>query len=216
MTKVTGWSEGCGPTSKPLSDPSAVQELAELLNSLGEAASQSERERIRQEIDEVVFKVFGIYAGERVLIRDVLRTSVDFVHNHDRSAAIAMPSPNDLAEYAKAFVTVFGPIANGAKRRLDWTVYAGTGPLRVVSIRLKPGRGSRRIDSSKVLDEVLAELSTLLWQRDGVNVYRRRHMRVFEDDAVHIVKPAQLRFWTPSTAFHDADEALAQSLTETA
>jgi len=60
--------------------------------------------------------------------------------------------------------------------------------------------------------DVLTELDARLWNREGVNLYRRRHVRVFEDRTVHIVKPAELRFWTQSAAFHDADEVLAQTL----
>jgi SAM-dependent methyltransferase len=201
--------------STPLAQQSTVRELAQLIDLLLHAEEASQREALDHRIDEAVFNAFGIYPAERLLIRDVLRTSIDFVHSRGQSAAVAPPSGDELEEYASAFISVFGPIAAGAKKRLEWMAYDGCGPLRVVSFHLKSGGLSQQSRASKTLDAVLGELSELLWRRDGVNVYRRRHLRIFEDNALHIVKPAELRFWTPSAAFHDADEALAQSLTET-
>ena len=33
---------------------------------------------------------------------------------------------------------------------------------------------------------------------------------MYEADAIHIVKPAERRFWTNSAAYNDADETIAQ------
>ena len=37
-------------------------------------------------------------------------------------------------------------------------------------------------------------------------------MTVFGPDDIHIMKPAERRFWTKSSAFNDADETIAQLL----
>ena len=59
---------------------------------------------------------------------------------------------------------------------------------------------------------ILGKLDEKLLQREGVNLFRRRHMKIYEDQAVHIIKPAESRFWTRSAGLHDADESIAQTV----
>jgi len=85
----------------------------------------------------------------------------------------------------------------------------------VVSFFLGPaadGACGVAMKQDQELTEELGRLDRALWEREGVNLYRRRHVRIFEENVVHVVKPAERRFWTRSAAFHDADEVLAQTL----
>jgi hypothetical protein len=85
----------------------------------------------------------------------------------------------------------------------------------VVSFRIEDGRGGRNSVTAAAderITQVLDSLSSRVWQREGINLYRRRHLRIFEDRVLHIVKPAERRFWTRSAAYSDADETLAQVL----
>lgn len=195
-----------------LESTDTVVELARLLDDYASARSTGARNRVVDEIDSVVFDAFEVSAGERVLVRDMLGTSVDFVHRRRDSRGLKPPSTRDLERYAIAFAGVFGQVVSASGEKVTWTVYDGTTPLRVVSFVISSSKRGGRISSSRTLSDVLCQLDSQLREREGINLYRRRHVRVFEDRAVHIVKPAELRFWTESAAFHDADEVIAQTL----
>jgi hypothetical protein len=68
------------------------------------------------------------------------------------------------------------------------------------------------IETDDDLNFVLANLDTAA-QRDQVEgLYLRRNIKVFAQDTIHIVKPAERRFWTRSAAYNDADEIVARLL----
>jgi hypothetical protein len=146
----------------------------------------------------------------------MLDVSVDFIHRTATSRAVETPTPPQLKAYASAFASVFGRTLGLSKEEIGITIYLGESSLLVVTFHLEGARdGEIVIRQDEALRDVLATLDQRLWQKEGVNIYRRRHLRIFEDRAVHIVKPAELRFWTRSAGYLDADEVLAQTLAET-
>ncbi len=199
-----------------LDNQPAVQKLANLLDAYCRTGRNATRLGIRHQVDDVVFDSFELAEWERQLVSDMLRTSVDYVHNRQKSVALDAPTVQDLESYSRAFVSVFGQVLAANGRGLSTVVYTGSSALRLVSFHLT-GAGADaqtlKIRHDDRLDSVLTNLDRQILQREGVNLYRRRHLRYFEDRAVHIIKPAELRCWTPSAAFQDADETLAQSLT---
>jgi len=198
--------------SWPLESAKVTNELARLLDEYQSAGSDSKRQAVIKRMDDAVFAAFGLSAGERSIVHDMLATSVAYVHDEAQLEALRRPTPGELKSYADAFASVFGQIAGRSGQSISWTVYEGHAPLYAVSFTLSGAKRGSRTTSNRELTHVLGELDALLWSREGFNLYRRRHVRVFDDRTVHIVKPAELRFWTQSAAFHDADEVLAQSL----
>ena len=87
------------------------------------------------------------------------------------------------------------------------------GPLTVASFRLVKGHATTtgavpfEADNAKLL----GRLDRALLSREGVNLYRRRHLRLFQRNAIHIIKPAEGRFWSRSAAYADADGVVAES-----
>ena len=90
--------------------------------------------------------------------------------------------------------------------------------MRLVSFKIAENSqewGKIAYEDSGELSQILMRLDRNLIEREGVNLFRRRHMKIFEDHGVHIIKPAEARFWTESRGFHDADETIAQSIAGT-
>ena len=56
------------------------------------------------------------------------------------------------------------------------------------------------------------KLEQMAIEQHSRSLYFQRNVKVFERDAIHIVKPAERRFWTKSAAYNDADETIAQLL----
>ncbi len=193
----------------------AVVQLAGLYDDYAESRIPQERELLSRRMDEAVYQVFDLSAAERQLVEDLLANAVAYVHDRSGSPAIGRPCSQALYAYAEAFVSVLDQVLASGGRSLSARIYLGDSPLLVASFRIQDRRGddsSLAVADDEKLARVLAGLSSSLWQREGVNLYRRRHLRIFEDRAVHIVKPAERRLWSRSAAFSDADETLAQVL----
>ena len=62
------------------------------------------------------------------------------------------------------------------------------------------------------LDNLLSDLESIATDQHSQSMYFRRNVRVYEGDLIHVVKPAERRFWTRAAAFNDADETIAQLL----
>ncbi len=60
-------------------------------------------------------------------------------------------------------------------------------------------------ESSQKLRSVLARLQPLLDQQRGQFVFSQ-NLKVFCNDALYVLKPAQYRFWMRTAALNDADE----------
>ena len=122
------------------------------------------------------------------------------------------PSVTELTRYAQAYADVFEK-TTGGNRGLLPTVYEGDSPYRAVSFRLMPFgtvAPPLRIASEPDLDELLTKLERMATEQHARSLYFRRNIKVFEPQEIHIVKPAELRFWTASAAYNDADETIAE------
>ena len=60
--------------------------------------------------------------------------------------------------------------------------------------------------------ERLYELDRLALKRKTPSVYVRRHVRIYDNAQVSLVRPSEQRFWTKSQALADADAFLAELL----
>ena len=154
----------------------------------------------------------AVTSSERQIIEDLLNSTMDRHYRGLQANAFEVPSADELTLYAQAYADVFEKTTGGS-RALASIVYQGVAPYRAVSFRLTP-KGSRTrhpdIVSEPELDSLLVKLERIATEQHGQSLYFRRNIKVFEPDAIHIVKPAERRFWTRSAAYNDADETIAQ------
>jgi hypothetical protein len=199
----------------PLKDRSVVSTLSALFDEIDNSTGSQQRKAVESRIETVVFKVFDLTQSERILVRDMAATGIDYAQKTVRSKSIQPPSKKTLDAYVEGYLSVFGRMLASGGRGLAATIHGSSSPLRVVSFRIADSQADwGRVDykGDGEIGEVLKSLDGRLMQREGVNLYRRRHVRIFEDQAVHIIKPAETRFWTQSAGFHDADETIAQTV----
>lgn len=166
----------------------------------------------RLELDELVYTSYGVTPSERQTIEDILATVMDRYYRRLEASAFEPPSTDDLTGYSQAFSEVFEK-TTGESRSLAAHVYQGTPPYRAVSFRLAEGN-SQRIDPGVVsepeLEDLLARLERIATEQHAQSLYFRRNIKVYEPEAIHMVKPAEKRFWTRLAAYNDADETIAQ------
>ena len=189
---------------------------AELARSVVELVDRTQRDGARgnwrAELDELVYKSYGVTSNEQQTIEDFLAIAVDRHYHGLEARGFDAPSVAELRSYAQAYTDVFQQ-TTGGNRALLPTVYQGSTPYRAVSFRLAPrdmpGQPPR-IASEPDLDALLVKLERIATEQHARSLYFRRNIKVFEPDAFHVVKPAERRFWTMSAAYNDADETIAE------
>ena len=199
------------PCAIPLEDTGLLHEIVELVDEIQARSADSDW---RLALDELVYTSYGVTSSERQTIEDFLATVMDRYYRGLQANAFEPPSTDELTAYAQAFADVFEK-TTGESRSLAPTVYQGDPPYRAVSFRLARGNSQSlqpAIMSEPELDSLLVRLERIATEQYSQSLYFRRNIKVYEPEAIHMVKPAERRFWTRSAAYNDADETIAQLL----
>ncbi len=199
------------PCAIPVEDTDLLQSIVALVDQIQEISGDWNR---LPELDELVYRSYGVTSSEQQTIQDFFNTAMDRHYRGLRASAFEAPLAEELTLYAQAYAEVFENTTGGS-RALAPIVYQGTPPYRAVSFHLAPrGLQGREPDiaSEPELDSLLARLERVATEEHAQSLYFRRNIKVYEAEAIHIVKPAERRFWTRSAAYNDADETIAQLL----
>lgn len=199
------------PCAIPLDDQGLLRNIVTLVDEIQRNGGVPER---RQELDELVYRSYGVTSFEQQVIEDFLDTAMDRHYRGLRANAFEAPSTDQLGVYAQAFADVFENSTGGSRTLLP-TVYQGNTSFRAASFRLMPRDVQRlqlRIATELDLDELLVNLEQIATEQYTRSLYFRRNIKVYESEGFHVVKPAERRFWTESAAYNDADETIAELL----
>ena len=199
------------PCAIPLEDQGLLGNIVTLVDKIQRNGDDSEW---TQELDELVYRSYGVTSFEQQVIKDFLDTALDRHYRGLRASAFEAPSTDQLGSYAQAFADVFENTTGGSRTLLP-TVYQGATSFRAASFRLVPREVQRRqlrIATELDLDELLVNLEQVATEQYARSLYFRRNIKVYEPEGFHIVKPAERRFWTESAAYNDADETIAELL----
>ncbi len=199
------------PCAIPVEDTDLMHRIVALVDRIQETSGDW---NWRPELDGLVYESYGVTSSEQQTIEDFLNTAIDRHYRGLRANAFEAPSAGDLRLYAQAYADVFEK-TTGGNRALAPVVYEGASPYRAVSFRLAPrDTQSRPVDivSEPELDSLLVKLERIATEQHTQSLYFRRNIKVYQADVIHIVKPAEKRFWTRSAAYNDADETIAQLL----
>lgn len=189
---------------RPIAENEYAKHLAEIIDSIS-SESDYKPEIYVPRIDEIVYEALGLTAHERSLVES-------------QKALTSIPTINvDMlaSRYAKTFLEIFRPLHLSGSWPGEATVHTGQAPLRTVSFKLLPRKqrtGQMAIKTSPDLDAVLTHLDRVLVERESANIFRRRHLRLFETDVMHVVKPNEARFWTTAAAHEDAHALLGDAI----
>ena len=197
------------PCAIPIEDRSLLHGIVRLVDQVQKGNSVWDWPL---ELDELVYTAYGVTSSERQTVEDCLTTVVERYYRGLQARAFEQPSTEDMTAYAQAFADVFER-TTGDSRSLTPTVYQGTAPYRAVSFRLVQANSQNlhpEVVSEPELENLLARLEQIATGQHAQSLYFQRNIKVYEPEAIHMVKPAEMRFWTRSAAYNDADETIAQ------
>jgi len=169
-------------------------------------------------LDEAVFDVYGLDADQRVLIEDMVGPTLDLHRKAEASEHMLPARHEELVAYAERFTGVIdGYLAVRGASKLVAEVYGlpESSSLRVVKLRLVD-RASAEPALSNVpmsgLEPLLERIAETLPDTMRERLHTRRHLRIYGEGELYVMKPNQRRYWTRSAGLNDADAVLAEHM----
>ena len=168
------------------------------------------------ELDKLVFEAYGLTSFEQQLVEDFMKSTIECYPNRLDADAFKAPLSDELNQYAESYIQVFEATTGGNKKLVS-TVYKSDSSYQAVSFRLTPHIFSEeshkvKIESPPDIDDHLNALEEIATKQHGKSLYVLKNIKVFEGNEIHIVKPAERRFWTKSAAYNDADSTISELL----
>ncbi|MGH7134495.1 MAG: hypothetical protein ACREHD_02080, partial [Pirellulales bacterium] len=207
----------------PIPDPAGadrkiVDKLLNVERELREAARAGHHENARvARLDELVFQLYDLEPFERVIVEDMVNTTIDFQRKHEASDAVQPASVQDCQAFAEHLMAVIQPFFDTLKqRRMLAEILDVDAPLRVARFEIVPwsanGRSAVVVRQAPEFDNVLGEIADSLDEPLSFDIRTRRHLRVYAGDAFYVIKPSQRRFWTRSAGLADGDAVMKDLL----
>ena len=178
------------------------------------------QEEYKNKISQLVLDLFALHPIEQQLVDDMLNYGVKFFEwakskrrKPNGTPAVRKPDVPMLTTYADVFIRTATSLLRLKNKTLNATVYKNGAPLTVVSfdlVDLEEAQLTKVVIQSDAMHAKLRELDTLLLEQKSPSMYMRRHVRVYEDKQMSLVRPSEQRFWTQSQARADADDFLAE------
>lgn len=177
-------------------------------------------------LDHSVCELYGLDRDEAVLTSDGVRRAraLLFEGRAERMTLVARPSTDDLKAYAGEVVrTVNAYLRALGRRHLEAVIYPGhltagnvvDGTPGVDAVRFVMVSG-RPLDAPTVhlgSEAELARLTALLRGQVSSDVppylNERRQVRIYDEKALFILKPSEVRYWTRAAGLNDGDAILA-------
>lgn len=206
-----------------------LESLLEAEKALRDSAAKgADQSALLPNLDRAAYDLYGLSRNERALVEDMLDLTIDFQCEHEASAALQACTATELERYAAWVIRNIDPILQSKReytlnaRIFDWprtktakTVTHPSRSLRAVEFSFVKGSPKEDpidtvnfIDLDAALDMIANELDEELVE----NLYTRRHLRIYDDNRVYVIKPDQKRCWSRSAALSDADAIIADHL----
>lgn len=177
-------------------------------------------------LDHAVCELYGLDLDEAILAADGVQRARTFLFEgrKHRIGLTKRPSEDDLTAYASEVVrTVNAFLRARGKRHLEAIIYSrhvaagnaadgvpGVDAVRFVMVAGAP-LGAPRVHLGGEAE--IHRLGALLRGQVNVDVppylNERRQLRIYDEDALFILKPSEVRYWTRTAGLNDGDVVLA-------
>ena len=168
-------------------------------------------------LDDAVFDLYQLGDADRIIVRDGLfRAGWQWKAERERSVAPA--APDDLQDYAQAFLSTMDAwLSASNRRRMRAEIYdvAPDAPYRVIRFVLEDRRGPsvvEIVEPNGPLRAVLERIGERTEARIAEALVGPRELRVHGRDEVSIIKPAARRNWLGVCGLEDADLVVRDSV----
>lgn len=140
--------------------------------------------------------------NERLVATDVVDHYLEFVRRGSSSKLAEHDGRDGVVRFAQHFVAQIN--AFYLRKPLRFVGYADFGGTLCAGFVF----GGGEIDWSGT-EQLRHRLDDLLRERRATSLTTTRIARIYDGDAIYLLKPSRLRYWLPSTALRDSDDTLS-------
>jgi type I restriction-modification system DNA methylase subunit len=156
-------------------------------------------EILKRKLDEAVFKLYDLTETEATMVLDLIQNSLDLKIYREKSASLNPPEEKELALYIETFGSIISP-----SKTFGGTIFnVPKCPLQIVRIAKKKAK-SISIVKRDAVEPILEEIFEEIHPRLKAQFYPINHQKIETDANYYIVKSAERRHWTATTAYNDA------------
>ena len=177
-------------------------------------------------LDHAVFELYGLERDEAILASDGVQRAraLLFEGRAQRMTLVKRPSSEDLTAYASEVVrTVNAYLRARGKRHLEAVIYPryiavgnaidGTPGVDAVRFAMVAGAPTDVPCVHQGSEAETVRLSALFRGQVSLDVppylNERRQLRIYDENALFILKPSETRYWTRTAGLNDGDAVLA-------
>ena len=157
-------------------------------------------------LEQFARNMYRLKEYECYQIDDVIDYVYDYFKNKNRSVSFFRPS---IDNYKLYYASLKGILTRtfGTGMGFSGDLYFGNAPLSVLVLNVEHSttKDLNVITNNDQLNEILLNLDRSLVDNQQM-VFVRRNLRIYQQEKIFIVKPAQRKYWTYSAACRDADE----------
>jgi len=170
---------------------------------IGKATAINKEDILRIPFPENISKII-LSAADKILVHDV-------IGHHFKKNMVEL-SKDCQAEQIMEFTNIFSRTLNSIYQTEDKSFrpykILNAGKYYAVHFDYTSEKYKTVITIEKNLEEYIEEIIPTE-KKKGKSSHTQRIFKVYEKDSIILVKPKQLRYWLPSIALRDADEAFA-------
>lgn len=200
--------------------------LEAVLSAEADVADAPDDLQLIAALDHAVCELYGLERDELILASDGVQRAraLLFEGRAQRMTLVRRPSCNELTDYASEVVrTVNAYLRARGKRHLEAVVYPrnivaanavdGTPGVDAVRFAMVTGAPTGVPSVHQGNDAEIARLSALFRGQVSSDVppylNERRQIRIYDENALFILKPSEARYWTRTAGLNDGDAVLA-------
>lgn len=204
-------------SAKPDNAKAIVEEVAQRVKNIERDLAkgkwfglENEVASVRQELEPLIRKYYGITPAEGMLIDDTLRVIIpsstpSAQTKHNDIPTLKRVNKKDCVDFGATLCAALSSVSGKAKGKFSAKVFHSH-PYSVLQIEAGSASGKIEvIQDAPRIKKLMNRLQEILEKERG-NVTFCQNLTVFDGDSLYIVKPSQYRFWMKSAALNDADE----------
>ncbi len=219
------------PFVKPTADEKLIHDIVAAVDQLRRSqqdkyttvldTSAEEYAATLQHLNALVYELFNLTPADVQQVEEFVTNEIGFFQWAKRRTrkpnefpTVQKPSIEQLRAYAETFVQSIQGILASQELALSGAVFTDSAPLTVVGFNLTSTDGAREVQVSEgqELHALLRKLDKLLIERRTETLYVRRHVRLFDERDVYLIRPSEQRFWSRSQARVDSDSLIFEWL----
>ena len=175
-------------------------------------------EAIEKRIDVLFYEALDLMPNDIVLIEDLINLTLDGFQNKKESRAFKPCTDEEMRTYGTFISQTINDFLKFGSQLTTWVkvfpVYPNS-PLNIIALRLNNEREGGSVESTNDnIDALLKEINAYTYQQYAESIYYRKYIKYYVGDTTYIIKPNEKRFWSRSLAMNDADEIIADILSQ--